>query len=353
MTRQLALKARPVCEKALAPLARSAGARIPDMKNPMTNFRSFAVGDWVVVRPLEEILRTLDDANCLAALPFMPEMAKYSGRRFRIVKLAHKTCDPTGRSNLRRMKNAVHLDTRCDGSGHDGCEARCLIIWKTDWLKIAEGDSPPEPPAPAPQVIARLQATTKADAKRYRCQLTELVDATTNLPSSNACHYVEDLTSGNVPPAQFFKIVPVALVKEAASRILGPLTRYAAKRFMPYPPEQSAKPETEVLNLQPGELVQVRPEHEILATLGKDWKHRGLAVEREMLRYCGRTFRVSHRITKTVSEHTGKMIKFKNDCIVLDGVACQGLGNRSRLFCQRAPLYYWREAWLRRAGDAS
>jgi hypothetical protein len=353
MTRRLALNIRLAHEKAPAQPAPPTGSRLPDMKNAMTNSSSLAVGDWVEVRPLGEILRTLDNTNCLVGLPFMPEMAKYCGRRFRIVKLAHKTCDPTGRSNLRRMEHAVHLDTRCDGSGHDGCEARCLIIWKTDWLKLAEADTPPEPPAPTPEDIARLQAATKADAKRYRCQLTELVAASTNLPSSNIRQYVEDLTSGNVAPWLFFKTVSLALVKEAASRILGPLTRYAVERFMPHPPEQPAETETEVLDLQPGELVQIRPEHEILATLDKDWKHRGLAVEREMFRYCDRTFRVSHHITKTISEHTGKMINFKNRCVVLDGVACQGLDNRSRLFCQRAPFYYWRESWLRRAGDAS
>ena len=319
----------------------------------MTNSSTFGVGDWVEVRPMAEILPALDGTNSLAGLPFMPEMAEFCGKRFRIVKLAHKTCDPTGCSNLRRMENAVHLDARCDGSGHDGCEARCLLIWKTDWLKRVEGDCEARPPAASPQDIDRLQQTTRVDAKRYRCQLTQLVDATTNLPPSNIGHYLDDLTSRNVPPKLFFKTVSVALAKELISRILGPLAGNAVRRFMSNPPESPRMTVTEVLNLQPNDLVQVRSEQEILATLDNNWKHRGLRVEREMFRYCGRTFRVSHRIEKTISEHTGKMLRFKNDCIVLDGVACRGLDNRARLFCQRAPFYYWREAWLRRAGDAS
>ena len=39
------------------------------------------------------------------------------------------------------MKDSVHLEgVRCDGSGHDGCEACCLIFWKEAWLKRAEND---------------------------------------------------------------------------------------------------------------------------------------------------------------------------------------------------------------------
>src|SRR5215470_14683966 len=39
------------------------------------------------------------------------------------------------------MTNSVHLEgVRCDGSGHDGCQASCLIFWKESWLKRAAGD---------------------------------------------------------------------------------------------------------------------------------------------------------------------------------------------------------------------
>ncbi|HEU0200994.1 MAG TPA: hypothetical protein VFR86_11225, partial [Burkholderiaceae bacterium] len=51
------------------------------------------VGDWVVVRSKEEILATLDDNACLEALPFQPEMLAFCGRRMRVAKVAHKTCD--------------------------------------------------------------------------------------------------------------------------------------------------------------------------------------------------------------------------------------------------------------------
>ena len=50
-------------------------------------------GDWVEVRSKEEILRSLDRNGRLEALPFMPQMFEYCGRRFKMYKRAHKTCD--------------------------------------------------------------------------------------------------------------------------------------------------------------------------------------------------------------------------------------------------------------------
>src|SRR4030095_15791040 len=83
-------------------------------------------GDWVEVGSAEEILATLDDQGRLDALPFMPEMLQYCGKRFRVFKSAHKTCDTIKTYHNRRMTKAVHLEgLRCDGEAHDGCQAGC------------------------------------------------------------------------------------------------------------------------------------------------------------------------------------------------------------------------------------
>ncbi len=95
-------------------------------------------GEWVEVRSQEEILATLDEKGWLEGLPFMPEMLQYCGQKLRVYKRADKTCDTVVPWSIRRMENAVHLETRCDGSGHGGCEAGCLIFWKEAWLKRAE-----------------------------------------------------------------------------------------------------------------------------------------------------------------------------------------------------------------------
>ena len=99
------------------------------------------VGDWVEVRSKEEILATLDRDGCLEGMPFMPEMLSFCGQRFQIYKRAHKTCDTVFPVRGRRVHEAVHLNTRCDGSAHGGCQAGCLIFWKQAWLRLAEGPS--------------------------------------------------------------------------------------------------------------------------------------------------------------------------------------------------------------------
>ncbi len=89
------------------------------------------VGELVEVKSEEEILRTLDSRGTLESMPFMPEMVRFCGKRFRVYKRAHKACDTIGWKQLRRMENAVHLENlRCDGGAHGGCQAGCLIYWE-------------------------------------------------------------------------------------------------------------------------------------------------------------------------------------------------------------------------------
>jgi hypothetical protein len=102
----------------------------------MTASSSLHAGEWVEVRSREEILQTLDRNGQLDGLPFMPEMFEACGKRYRVFKRAHKTCDPPNGLQGRRMPSAVHLDEfRCDGAAHGGCQAKCLVFWKDAWLK--------------------------------------------------------------------------------------------------------------------------------------------------------------------------------------------------------------------------
>jgi hypothetical protein len=105
----------------------------------------------------------------------------------------------------------------------------------------------------------------------------------------------------------------------------------------------------ERLDLQPGELVEVRSKEEIMATLDKDQKNRGLWFDSEMLPYCGGIYRVLRRVHRIIDEKTGKLINMKNPCIVLEGVVCKSDFHR---LCPRAIYPYWRENWLKRAANA-
>jgi hypothetical protein len=102
-------------------------------------------GDVVEVRSPEEILATLDGNASLDAMPFMPEMVKYVGRRFTVSHRVEKICDTvkdSGPPQSRRMYDTVLLDDlRCDGSGHDGCQAGCRIYWKESWLRRVDAVS--------------------------------------------------------------------------------------------------------------------------------------------------------------------------------------------------------------------
>jgi hypothetical protein len=311
------------------------------------------VGDWVEIRPLDEIMATLDENGALDATPFMPEMAQYAGRRFQIVKSAHKTCDPTGLSELREMADAVHLTTRCDGAAHDGCEARCLLFWKRAWLKPADGRGAGNPPpAPSPGVdLSRLhnatRRTTESGELRYRCQVTEIVAATTPLPTANLWQYVEDVASRNVPPVEFARELTRAYAKAIGRKALRLLAIDGSRPSLRKPGAASRRDATK-LDLALGEWVKIRPAEDILATLDDERKNRGLTFEQEMLRHCGKTFRVAARLSRIIDEKSGRMIKLTNDCIVLEGLTCRGLDNRKRLFCPRGPFFYWRESWLER-----
>ena len=120
-----------------------AGARIGrifDCFQSSMNQIKLRVGDWVEVRSKEEIQHSLDRSGQLEGLPFMPEMFQDRGKRFRVFKRAHKTCDTVFPVRGRRMANAVHLEVRCNGEAFGGCQAGCLIFWKTAWLKHVDGE---------------------------------------------------------------------------------------------------------------------------------------------------------------------------------------------------------------------
>jgi hypothetical protein len=312
-------------------------------------------GDWVTVRSVDEILSTLDAEGKLDGLPFMPEMLAYCGRRFRVFKSAHKTCDTIDRYLTRRMESAVHLEgLRCDGSSHGGCQAGCLLYWKEAWLRR---DAPPAIPTAKPRdhataasgpLAASLFALTRVSRPndpdpqiRYRCQATEVLRATSPLPWWEPRQYWRDLVSGNLTFRQLLRGLAIhclGKLEKARSASKQPFLRGLARDKVP----------VERLGLQPGELVRVKSKKEIMATLDHELKNRGLFFDIEMVPYCNRTFRVLRRVERLIDEKTGKMIDLRNDCIILDGVVCSGLLSRNRVGCPRGIYSFWREAWLRR-----
>jgi hypothetical protein len=321
--------------------------------------RSFRAGEWVQVRSAAEILATLDVDHCLDGLPFMPEMLQYCGRRFRVFKSAHKTCDTIQTFAIRRMADAVHLEgLRCDGEAHGGCQASCLLFWKEAWLQPAPGGeaaaTTPSPIGAAlAQDIGRLHASARVAAagpespERYRCQVTEIRNATTEVRRRdrlNPIFYLRDLTSGNVRFRDFVRFGLLAAFNAMSGRWLG-------RRYPRLCGLAADKTPSATLNLQPGELVRVRSKDEIMHTLNAQQRNRGLYFDVEMTPFCeDGSFRVLKRVERIIDEKTGRMVKIPNPCLILDGVTCSGYRSVDRMFCPRSIYPYWREVWLERAG---
>lgn len=339
----------------------------------------FTAGEWIEVRSREEILSTLDGNGQLDGLPFMPEMLQFCGQRLRVYRRAHKTCDPPNGLEGRRMAAAVHLDgVRCDGGGHGGCQAGCLMFWKNAWLKKAgappDGDRAIAPRAEASETSGAIAQAEQViwmgtrrpeqpgDEPRFVCQSTQIAAATTPLAWHDVRQYVEDWTSGNVRLSEMFASAVYSVCEAVATAGLGigSAIRWTYDTVQvwrgatPYPsrtgrvPSGTKTPSAQ-LGLQVGELVTVRPYQEILETIDQKGHNRGMVWDGEMVPFCGGTYRVLQRVNRIIDEKTGRMLQMKNECIQLDGVTCQACYAKYRKFCPRSIFPYWREIWLRRA----
>jgi len=100
------------------------------------------------------------------------------------------------------------------------------------------------------------------------------------------------------------------------------------------------------LKLRPGTLVRVKSRKQIAATLDPKGENCGLAFPVEMVRFCGKTFRVLRRLEKIIDEPTRNLIHF-DDTVVLENVTCDGC-HILRGGCPRENYHYWREIWLER-----
>ena len=333
-------------------------------------------GDMVEVRSKEEILAILGPDGRLDRMPFMPEMLQYCGRRFRVSGVAHKTCDTATLLMGRRMHDAVFLeDLRCEGSSHGGCQARCLLFWKTQWLKPVDG--PPDAgaaPAPAPgpprqrkaafteQQLRDATSTVMASGEpRYSCQATEHWSASEPLRPLALWHFIADFRTGNATLGKILRVVVLHLVWRlrdlpfgwsVSVRLYDRVHRLLMGRPDPYRegliPDGAPTPD-ERLDLKPGEWVEVKSHDEILQTITAHLENRGLKYNVELTPSCGQRFRVAQRVERIIEEKSGRMMTFKNPCITLESVYCRALYTPYSLLCTRRVTPYFREIWLRRA----
>lgn len=317
------------------------------------------VGQRVRVRDRDAILSTLDADGRIDGLPFMPEMLAFAGRELAVDAVVHRTCDTVKTSGTsgttRGMTGTVHLTgARCDGSAHGGCQARCLLYWKDAWLEPADG---PTVAASAPvsvDVPAVLQRATRGpgdtpDEPVYSCQATELLKASCFASPRDLGIWVRDVRSRNATTrVAALGVLMVAFNKfQAFSRRLPRALRVRGGRSWPWFAPSGERDRDQPLALQPGDLVEVKSQAEIEATLDDKGAVRGLRFSAEMLPYCGQQARVLARVDRIIDEKSGRMLTLR-DCIILEDVWCSGV---NRLLCRRKIYEYWRETWLRRVDE--
>lgn len=99
---------------------------------------SLQPGELVEVKTKGEILATLDSGGRNRGLEFTPEMLKYCGGKYRVLKRLNAMINERTRK-MRQIANTVILEkVTCDGKAHGGCQRTCYCFWREIWLKRVE-----------------------------------------------------------------------------------------------------------------------------------------------------------------------------------------------------------------------
>jgi hypothetical protein len=303
-------------------------------------------GDFVEVKPAEEILATFDADGTIDNLPFMPEMLEFCGKRFqvseRVLSMCHSGFNPGMR--VFRADDVVILDSlRCSGANHDGCQKACMIFWREAWLRKVDSAAPHSRSSSEDNSQWQARLKTSTGPQTYFCQASELLKATneSSLKSRLAKAYSE-VRAGNCNALEMARRIAIWLSRRISRVIFG---TYAYARG-----NKKSTP-LGALNLQPGERVQVKPMESIVETLNEYARNRGLLFFPNMRSLCGSRQTVQQRLDKIIVDGTGEMRQMRNT-VYLEGSCCRcaqlALGG-----CSRHEFAYWREIWLKRPTDPS
>jgi hypothetical protein len=295
--------------------------------------------DLVSVKPLNKILETLDEKGCLAGLPFMPEMAAYCGKRLRVLYRIEKTCmvaaSPMAVTEFINDDVVFLEGLRCSGIYHDACQRGCMIFWKEEWLDSEKGDELDNPKKILGAELPADKLITRHKNGRYFCQSTELINATRELNKYERFKKVfVDIRVGTYTIPKSIKLILLPIFRKLYKKIHNP---------QPFGMLQNTPDES--LGLQPGDIVEVKPLEEIMATLDRQGKNKGLEFSPDMKAYCGRQFKVHSKLERMIIEKDGKMKEVKNT-VILQGITCgcfYAFGG-----CPRKEFQFWREIWLKK-----
>ncbi len=296
--------------------------------------RGLLAGESVTIRQESDIVATLENSQSLEGLVFMPEMRKFCGGTFKVLRPVNKLI-VEGRNGLRELRSAVILEgVTCDGEAHRGCQYGCMLLWKEDWLTL-EARSESRPGYTSTDSSNRENGSASSGGGLV-CQTSRLIEATRPLHFYDWRQYAWDIQTGRF---HFGVLLRTRLVLAYnALRV-----RLGLRKYYLFHGEARSTP-TETLNLRPGELVEVKSRRDIAAMLDARGRTRGLSFTQEMLRCCGRRYHVLRRLDRMVVEATGSMREF-SDTVLLDTANCDG---EAHFNCQRGCNFLFKEIWLKR-----
>jgi hypothetical protein len=264
-------------------------------------------------------------------------MRKFCGRTFQVVKPVKKLIVEGLDLGMRQLTRAVILNgVTCTGENHGGCQKTCLLLWKEAWLRRKKGTLERTLGNNVPLRNSDVPSSTALEGNVYQCQATNLVKATSPLSIWDARRYIWDITSGTYKPLERVS----HLLGSCLHRLYGVFDRNKSQRIHG---DLKTTP-VAAINLQPGDMVEVRTKEEIIKTLDFLGKNRGLAFTAEMFHYCGGKYRVLKRLEKMINEATGEL-RTLSSTVLLEGGTCNGKAHGG---CQRMCHTYWREIWLRK-----
>jgi len=289
-------------------------------------------GEIIEVKTKDEIFSTLDDHFAYEGLTFTREMLKYCGMRFKVLKRVNKLLVEGIPTGLRQINDAVILEgVTCSGEHHGGCRKSCPLIWKEAWLKRVHSEN-------KTNLQSSRSGTNHFVRKMPSCQEISLIKATSPIKLWNFRHYIWEISSEECQGISSLRKI-IELLKFRIDLHIRP-SKYSMKGKRKTTP-------VEVLNLKPGEIVEVKSKEEILKTLDFKGRNRGLQFMPEMLKYCGKRFKVLKRVDKMVVSVSGQMRLIPNT-VILEGAYCDGKAHGG---CQRTCFCLWREIWLRRVNE--
>ncbi|MFO0943146.1 MAG: hypothetical protein U0930_20615 [Pirellulales bacterium] len=321
-------------------------------------------GELVEVRSAEEILTTLDSGGTNGHLPFMPEMLKMLGKQFRVYRRVEhfsfdgdETCGDESSVRAFPENDVVVLENcRCSGQSHGNCKRGCSIFWREAWLKPVQIDVPKQKgyklteqskskanhtavsgsPDARSELENRLITNNTEEPEQFYCQSSQLLIATQPVSFAERLkRCIRNVATGNYGLIEMLRNIAVWFSVRGREKLFGP-----------FPVGSLKQTPVELLNLQAGELVQVKSLQEIKQTLDHRGFNRGLHFAPEMIPYCGKILRVTVRADKMIAEGIGVMRTMKNT-VILEGCVCDS-ATWAFGACPRQDFIYWREIWLKR-----